>query len=129
MWPFKKIPVVDPTVLAQLDELANRLALLGSTPRQIAQTLYDLDIIGIRYEKAYCPVANYLRRQYNTTHVCVYQDSVVVNHLKLPIPGVIAEFIRQFDEDVYEDLRMKKRELTKTQTSVPAPAHDTDRVS
>ena len=110
MWPFlsmksQQIPVpMDVHGMLDPKDVSNALALLGSTPHEIATQLYHLDITGIPRDTKGCPIANFLRRRYNVTYVNVRQHIVSVKHIRIPTPGVIAEFIAKFDRGLYPDL-------------------------
>lgn len=90
------------------DDIYHRLAVLGSTPSEVAKTLVGLDIVGERSHIG-CPVSHYLRRQYNTTEVQVRTKSVTVKETEIAIPGIIAEFIYLFDKNYFPELDMHKR--------------------
>lgn len=115
-----RTPEQQAAITASQHELANRLAMLGGTSREVAEMLFSLDVRGVRNTEKGCPVSNWLRRQYNTTDVSVYQRNIYVRGVHIPIPGVIAEFINDFDAGVYPQLRRRQQALGLK--PVPAPS-------
>ena len=102
-------------------ELIDRLALLGRTPREIAENLFHLDVQGVSDDDELCPISNWLRRQYNTTDVHVGTNTVRIPGATVPTPGIIAEFLHEFDNQIYPQLEWHKRHLGKKQQPAACP--------
>src|SRR5882672_1583870 len=73
-------------------DLLNRLAMLGSTGNEVAKTLEGLDITGLAKGSGSveerCPLAYYLRRQYNTASVSVGHSRIRVGPVCVATPGI-----------------------------------------
>jgi hypothetical protein len=84
-------------------KLRQELAGLGNTPDEIADKLWTEGITGLRRSASYCPVAQYLRREYpsvsvSSTNIGVLSDG---HGVVIGAPDPIVDFIYNFDTGSY----------------------------
>lgn len=100
--------MIEPEVLAEA------LLDLGPDPDAIAANLAQRGIRGKRGDTECCPVANYLKTQFEEytpsvapTMTLLYEGSpygAVTPYVKTMTPDPVKRFIIEFDDDVYPDL-------------------------
>jgi hypothetical protein len=91
-------------------EVTVQLAALGSTPTQIAETLLEQGVSGIRGSGLSCPISNYLTGKCGITKVAAGWRTITVaagpddSLTPVPTPPPVAGFITAFDKGAFDEL-------------------------
>jgi hypothetical protein len=80
---------------------------LGSTPEEVARTLQEEGIRGVRRSKCDCPIARYLQQHgFESAEVGFYVH-VNVGKMCFLTPPHVKRFILDFDKGLYPELEEK----------------------
>lgn len=96
------------------DKVRELLTALGSTSREVADTLQAKGVKGVPLMGTHCPIANYLKGAgifvKSVTPYCVWAGDTVVDILGFRRGQVISDFICDFDNGDYPELYATKTE-------------------
>ena len=99
-------------------QIQSKLAMLGKSPSQIAKTLEERGIKGIKECYQNCPIAEYLKEEiFEATQILVMEEETEIfipkrrNHksrFKIRNNQAIVRFIQKFDAGDYPSLEYKE---------------------
>ena len=82
---------------------------LGSSPNDIAKSLYESSIRGYRNSCGHCPIANYIKIIVPNAKVCVGGTTINIDEQRIDMHyNQIERFIKLFDQGSYQELAITK---------------------
>lgn len=107
----------------QQDKILSLLSSLGKTKEEVANNLHKQRIIGLRNSHRYCPIANYLTKNFiyinssekgisisDKDNGYISIDDLCLNILHYPELKGVFEFIKYFDRGKFKKTRDTKLE-------------------